>query len=170
DRWIFRWWWAQLLSWVQDLRPGLRPGYARVGRRYPQSSTAGKRKIMKLYNTLTKQVEIFRPREDNKVQMFVCGATVYDFSHLGHAKTYVQLDLLARVLRASNYEVFYLQNITDIDDKIIDRAREQAIDWQDLRSHYQKEYEHDMRELNNSSLNQYARATDYIDNIIQQVQ
>lgn len=125
---------------------------------------------MRLYNTLTKSVEDFQPRDDNRVQMFVCGPTVYDFSHLGHAKTYVQLDLLARVLRASNYKVFYLQNITDIDDKIIDRANEQNIDWQDLRTQYQKEYEHDMRELNNTSVDQYARATDYIDDIIKQVQ
>lgn len=125
---------------------------------------------MKLYNTLTKKVEEFTPREDGKVQMFVCGPTVYDFSHLGHAKTYVQLDLLARVLRASNYETFYLQNITDIDDKIIDRAREQNIDWRELVQRFQKEYEQDMRSLNNVSVNQYAPATDYMEDIIRQVQ
>lgn len=125
---------------------------------------------MKLYNTLTKQIDDFAPREAGKVKMFVCGPTVYDFSHLGHAKTYIQLDVLARVLRANNYEVFYLQNITDIDDKIIDRARERKIDWQELRSQFQEEYQTDMTSLGNISVDQYARATDYIDDIIRQVQ
>lgn len=125
---------------------------------------------MRLHNTLTKKVEEFTPREDNTVQMFVCGPTVYDFSHLGHAKTYILFDVLARVLRANNYDVFYLQNITDIDDKIIQRANEQGIDWQELRSTYQTEYEKDMASLNITSVSQYARATDYIDDIIRQVQ
>lgn len=125
---------------------------------------------MKLYNTLTKTVQSFAPLDDNKVKMFVCGPTVYDYSHLGHAKTYIQLDVLARVLRALDYDVFYLQNITDIDDKIIDRAREREIDWQDLRSQFQTEYEQDMRSLGNTSVDQYARATDHIDDIIRQVQ
>lgn len=125
---------------------------------------------MKLYNTLTKRVDKFAPREANKVKMFVCGPTVYDFSHLGHAKTYIQMDILARVLRANDYDVFYLQNITDIDDKIIDRARERGIDWQELRSTFQDEYEKDMKSLGNTSVDQYARATDYIDDIIRQVQ
>lgn len=125
---------------------------------------------MKLYNTLTKRVDEFAPREANKVKMFVCGPTVYDFSHLGHAKTYIQMDILARVLRANEYDVFYLQNITDIDDKIIDRARERGIDWQELRSTFQDEYEKDMKSLGNTSVDQYARATDYIDDIIRQVQ
>jgi len=125
---------------------------------------------LNLYNTLTKKVEPFTTMEENKVHMFVCGPTVYDFSHMGHAKTYVQLDLLARVLKALNYDLFYLQNITDIDDKIIDRANEQNISWEGLRSKFQDEYEQDMQSLNNTSVKQYARATDYIEDIIRQVQ
>lgn len=124
---------------------------------------------MKLYNTLTKQVEEFEPREGRKVQMFVCGPTVYDLSHLGHAKTYTQMDVLARVLR-QNYEVFYLQNITDLDDKIIERAKEKGVGWEDLRTQFETEYIKDMETLNNSSVTQYARATDYIPDIIRQVQ
>lgn len=125
---------------------------------------------LRLHNTLTRAVEDFVPREENKVHLFVCGPTVYDFSHLGHAKTYVQLDTLARVLKHHNYDVFYLQNITDIDDKIMTRAHERNIDWQDLRSTFQDEYIADMTSLNNTSVTQYARATDYIDDIIKQVQ
>lgn len=125
---------------------------------------------LRFHNTLTKQIDEFVPREAGKVNLFVCGPTVYDFSHLGHAKTYVQFDLLARVLRASGLETFYLQNITDIDDKIIDRARENKVDWEELRTTYQDEYLRDMESLNNSSVTEYARATDYIADIIRQVE
>lgn len=124
---------------------------------------------LRLHNTLTKKVEDFVPREASKVNLFVCGPTVYDLSHLGHAKTYVQMDVLARVIKQNDYNLFYLQNITDIDDKIIVRSAEKKIDWQDLRSTYQDEYIKDMASLNNTSVTEYARATDYIDGIISQV-
>lgn len=124
---------------------------------------------LRLYNTLTKKVEEFAPREPGKVNLFVCGPTVYDLSHLGHAKTYIQMDTLARLLRQNDYELFYLQNITDIDDKIIVRSHERNTEWTDLRDTYQKEYEKDMASLNNTSVTEYARATDYIEDIISQV-
>lgn len=124
---------------------------------------------LQLHNTLTKKLEEFVPRESNVVHLFVCGPTVYDLSHLGHAKTYVQMDILARVLKQHYDDVFYLQNITDIDDKIIARATEQGIDWQQLRSQFEVEYLKDMTSLNNTSVTQYARATEYIDDIISQV-
>lgn len=124
---------------------------------------------LKLYNTLTKKVQEFAPRESGKVNLFVCGPTVYDLSHLGHAKTYIQMDTLARLIRQNDYELFYLQNITDIDDKIIVRSHEKNMEWTDLRDTYQKEYETDMSSLNNLSVSEYARATDYIDAIISQV-
>lgn len=124
---------------------------------------------LKLYNTLTRTIEEFTPIDASNVRLFVCGPTVYDFSHLGHAKTYVQLDVLARVLRQS-YPVTYLQNITDIDDKIITRASEQHIDWRQLSDTYQAAYLEDMKQLGNTSVDTYARATDYIDDIIRQVQ
>src|SRR5262245_52117574 len=75
-----------------------------------------------VYNTLRKRKEEFRPRVAGQVQMFVCGPTVYDLSHVGHAKTYTQFDLVARYLRRLGYRVTYAQNITDIDDRIIARA------------------------------------------------
>jgi cysteinyl-tRNA synthetase len=125
---------------------------------------------LQFHNTLTKQKQEFVPLQSGKVNMFVCGPTVYDFSHLGHAKTYVQFDLLTRVLKANGLDVFYLQNITDIDDKIIDRANEKKIAWEELRATYQTEYLQDMTSLNNTSVTEYVRATDHIDDIIQQVQ
>lgn len=125
---------------------------------------------MKLYNTLTRKVEDFKPIKDGQVKLFVCGPTVYDLAQIGNAKTYIQLDVLTRVLRASGFDVFYLQNITDIDDKIIARAKEQGISWEDLRDKYEVEYKKDMETLGNTAVSQYARATDYIDDIIRQVQ
>lgn len=125
---------------------------------------------MNLYNTLSKQVEPFEPRDKEAVQMFVCGPTVYDLSHLGHAKTYIQMDILARTLRYLDYKVFYLQNITDIDDKIIERARHNNISWQVLRDQFEAEYKQDMAALGNTSVTQYARATDHILDIIGQVE
>lgn len=121
-------------------------------------------------NTLTRKKEKFEPINGKKVNLFVCGPTVYDYSHLGHAKTYIQFDVLVRFLRFSGYEVFYLQNITDIDDKIIARAREQGISWKSLSEKFEKLYRRDMAKLNNVSVTQYARATDYIPQIVKQVQ
>ena len=125
---------------------------------------------LRFHNTLTKSKDILHTREERKVNMFVCGPTVYDFSHLGHAKTYVQFDLLARVMRVAGYDVFYLQNITDIDDKIIERAKESGLDWRSLSEQFETEYHQDMGTLNVTAVSQHARATDYIQNIIRQVQ
>ncbi len=124
---------------------------------------------MKLYNTLSRKVEVFQPRNGNEVNFFVCGPTVYDFSHIGHAKTYVQMDILARTLRVSGYKVTYLQNITDIDDKIITRAHEQGLAWDKLAKRFEDEYYQDMVTLGIGPV-QYVRATDYIAEIISQVQ
>ncbi len=125
--------------------------------------------MIRLYNTLTKKVDEFAPIDPDNVRLFVCGPTVYDYSHLGHAKTYIQLDVLARLLK-QDYSTTYLQNITDIDDKIITRAAEKNISWQELRDTYQQAYQEDMQKLGNTSVDTYARATDHIDDIIRQVQ
>ncbi|HEX5797884.1 MAG TPA: cysteine--tRNA ligase [Candidatus Saccharimonadales bacterium] len=125
---------------------------------------------MKLYNTLTRQVEEIESVEDKKIKMFVCGPTVYDLSHIGHAKTYIQMDVLSRTLRAQNFDVFYLQNITDIDDKIILRAKDKNVSWKDINSKFEDEYYKDMKALNNTSVDRYEKATENIDNIKRQVQ
>ncbi|MEX0920201.1 MAG: cysteine--tRNA ligase [Candidatus Pacearchaeota archaeon] len=124
---------------------------------------------IKLYNTLSRKKEIFKPLRDKKVNIFVCGPTVYDLSHLGHAKTYVQFDFIIRYLKTIYSEVFYLQNITDIDDKIIRRATDQNVDWKNLARRYEKSFLEDMKKLNVISVDKYARATDYVSGIISQV-
>ena len=80
--------------------------------------------MLHIYNTLTRQKELFTPLHESKVGLYVCGITVYDLSHMGHARTYLSFDLMVRYLRHKGYEVNYVRNITDIDDKIIQRANE----------------------------------------------
>src|SRR5690554_7414431 len=79
---------------------------------------------LQIYNTLTRQKETFKPLVPGKVGMYVCGMTVYDFCHLGHARVMVAFDVIVRYLKHKGYEVNYIRNITDIDDKIITRANE----------------------------------------------
>src|SRR6266705_1164737 len=78
---------------------------------------------LRIFNTLSRKKEIFTPRVAGKVGMYVCGPTVYDYFHIGNARTFTTFDMVARWLRATGYEVKYVRNITDVDDKIIDRAR-----------------------------------------------
>lgn len=125
---------------------------------------------VQFYNTLTREKEEFIPINKKRVNFFICGPTVYDYPHLGHGKTYTQFDVLARALRYFGYEVFYLQNITDMDDKIINRAKEQNISPKELSEKFEKIYLEDMVSLGNTSVNKYARATDYIPQIIKQVE
>ncbi len=80
--------------------------------------------MLHIYNTLTRQKELFTPLHESKVGLYVCGITVYDLSHMGHARTYLSFDLMVRYLRHKGYDVNYVRNITDIDDKIIQRANE----------------------------------------------
>lgn len=126
--------------------------------------------MLKVYNTLSRKKEIFRPLKGKEVKMFVCGPTVYDFSHLGHAKTYIQFDSIARYLRFKGYKLFYLQNITDIDDKIIKKANEEGKKFYEISRVFEKHFLEDMDSLNVMSVNKYARATDYIKEIISQVE
>ncbi|MBB5960131.1 cysteinyl-tRNA synthetase [Saccharothrix tamanrassetensis] len=123
-----------------------------------------------LYNTLSKSLEPFRPMTSGVVRMFVCGPTVYDLSHIGHAKTYTQFDFIARFFRKSGYHVTYAQNITDVDDKIISRARELGVEPRELSARYEARYLEDMAALHNTSVDTYERAHDHIDDIVAQVQ
>jgi cysteinyl-tRNA synthetase len=126
--------------------------------------------MLKFYNTLSRKKEIFKPKKGKKVNLFVCGPTTYDFSHIGHARTYVVFDMIVKYLRQKGYDVFYLQNITDVDDKILNRAKKEKIFWKDLSRKFEREYLRDMKALNINSVTKYARATDYIKEIIGQVE
>ncbi|HEY4509464.1 MAG TPA: class I tRNA ligase family protein, partial [Candidatus Paceibacterota bacterium] len=125
--------------------------------------------MIKVYNTLSRKKEDFISRKPHKVNLFVCGVTTYDFSHIGHARTYIAFDMIAKYLRQKGYDVFYLQNVTDVDDKIIKRAHELNEDPKKLARRFEKEYLVDMKALGITSPTKYARATDYIPEIIDQV-
>ncbi len=124
---------------------------------------------IRVYNTLSKSLEKFVPLHGRRVFMFVCGPTVYDYSHLGHARTYVFYDTLARFLRKMDYSLFYLQNITDVDDKIVNRAREEGRHPLELAREFERYYHEDMAALNVTSVNLYARASDYLPEIFEQI-
>ncbi len=126
--------------------------------------------VLRVYNSMTREKEEFKPIHGNRVNMFVCGPTVYDFSHIGHARTYVAYDIIARYLVRKGFSLFYLMNITDVDDKIINRAREQGMDPLSLARRYESEFYDDMKALHITSVNLYARASEYVEEIIAQIQ
>lgn len=126
--------------------------------------------MITVYNTLSRKKEIFKPREGNRVKLFVCGPTVYDNSHIGHARTYISFDVIARYLKYKGYSVFYVQNITDIDDKIINRARETGEDTIQLARKFEEKYIEDMKSLGVENVNLYARATEHMGEIITQIE
>jgi cysteinyl-tRNA synthetase len=126
--------------------------------------------LMNLYSTLTRTTESVVTLHPDRVYLFVCGPTVYDYSHLGHARTYVVFDVLVKYLRSTGLEVFYLQNITDVDDKIINRAKEEGVSQPALARKFEAEYFRDMHALGIDAVSYYARATTHIPEIIGQVE
>ncbi len=124
---------------------------------------------MRIYNTMSREKEEFVPLNGNRVKMFVCGPTVYDMAHIGHARTYVMYDIMARYLRFKGYSLFFLMNITDIDDKIIARAKEEGVDPLELSRRYTEEFYRDMAALRITSVNLFAKASEHIGEIIEQI-
>ncbi|MFC1506825.1 cysteine--tRNA ligase [Thermoproteota archaeon] len=121
-------------------------------------------------NTMSGTEEEFRPIHKNRVNMFVCGPTVYDHAHIGHARTYLAYDVIARYLRYKGFSLFYLMNITDVDDKIIERAKQRKINPLELSKNFNKEFLDDMFSLNMLSTNLFARASEHIPEMIDQIQ
>lgn len=122
--------------------------------------------MLTVYNSLTRQKEAFKPLETNKVNMYVCGVTVYDYCHLGHARTYVAFDVIIRYLRWRGYNVNYVRNITDIDDKIIKRANEQKADFQQVVDTFTQAMHEDFSAIGLLQPDHEPRATKYIPQII----
>src|SRR3990170_2717631 len=125
---------------------------------------------IRVYNTLSRRKEDFVPLHGRRVSMFVCGITPYDATHIGHAKTYVAFDVVARYLRRKGYDVFYLQNVTDIEDRLIDRMHKSGRSWKDLVKEFVGEYLDGMTRLACTSVNLYAYATDYMPEILEQIE
>ena len=123
----------------------------------------------RIYNTRTGKIAELNPLHPNRINVFVCGPTVYDFSHLGHARTYIMFDALIKYLRFKGYQVFYIMNVTDLDDKIISRASETGEDSQTLAERFFDLFLEDMKSLDINSVSLYAKATDHIPEIIEQI-
>ncbi|MEK7800418.1 MAG: class I tRNA ligase family protein, partial [Nitrospirota bacterium] len=103
--------------------------------------------MLKIYNTLTGKKEPFEPIAPKTVRMYVCGVTVYDYCHIGHARSALVFDVLRRYLEYSGYAVAFVKNFTDVDDKIIKRANEQGISCDAVTSKYIQAYHEDMGKL-----------------------
>lgn len=127
-------------------------------------------KMLKIYNTLTRSKEVFIPRVAGKVGLYVCGMTVYDYCHVGHARVMVVFDTVVRYLRYSNYDVTYVRNITDIDDKIIHRANENSEDFNALTERFIEAMHEDERALSVLPVDIEPRATTSIPDIISMIE
>ncbi len=125
--------------------------------------------MLKIYNTYTNKKEEFKPIEPNKVRMYVCGMTVYDLCHLGHARVLVVFDMVTRYLKSQGYEVTYVRNVTDIDDKIIARANENGEDFNDLTERFITAMHEDAAALGVLPPDEEPRATSSMDDIIKMI-
>lgn len=129
-----------------------------------------KEELMKLYNTLTKQKEEFVPLKEGKVSMYVCGPTVYNLIHIGNARPIIVFDTVRRYFEYKGYEVSYVSNFTDVDDKIIKKANEEGVTCQEITTRYIDEYFNDTRDLNIKPATIHPRATQEIDGMIDMIQ
>jgi len=121
---------------------------------------------LRLFNSLTRKKEVFVPLDKNRVRMYVCGVTVYDYCHIGHARAAVAFDTIFRYLKHLGYQVEYARNFTDIDDKIIKRANEENIPWQEVTKKYIQAFYEDMGKLNIEAPTIEPKATDHIPEMI----
>ena len=121
---------------------------------------------MKIYNTLTRRKEEFVPQEEGKVKMYVCGPTVYNFFHIGNARPFVVFDTMRKYLEYRGYKVKFVQNFTDVDDKIINRAKEEGVSAGEISEKYIAEYYKDAAALNVRKATVHPKVTETMDDII----
>jgi len=121
---------------------------------------------MKIFDTQTQNTRELTPLEDNKIKMYVCGPTVYDYPHLGHARCYITWDMVYRYLKFRGYKVTYVRNVTDVDDKIINKAKESNASTDDIAKKYYREFEKAMDGLNVEKPDIEPKATENIDEMI----
>jgi len=126
--------------------------------------------MLHIYDSLTRKKQLFVPIEEGKIGMYVCGMTVYDLCHLGHARVLVVFDMVVRYMQSLGYEVNYVRNITDIDDKIIERARQNQEDFNDLTARFIDAMHEDSAYLNVQAPTEEPRATAHIDDIIDMIE
>lgn len=125
--------------------------------------------MISIYNNLTRQKEIFKPIQEGKAKIYVCGPTVYDYAHIGNARTYAAFDVVIRYLRWRGFDVTYVRNITDIDDKIIKRAQENKEDFTAVVERFTKAIHEDFSQLGLLAPNHEPTATGYIPHMIEMI-
>ena len=121
--------------------------------------------MIKIYDTLSRKLKPLK----TKIKLFVCGITPYDYSHIGHARTFLIYDCFVKYLRYKGYEIFYLQNVTDVDDKIIARANSEGIQWSAIAKKFFQAYLEDCQALGITAIDKFAWATNYMKEIIEQI-
>ena len=124
---------------------------------------------LKIYNTLSRKKEEFIPLKKGEVGMYVCGPTVYNYIHIGNARPFIIFEVVKRFLKFKGYRVKYIQNLTDIDDKMINKAKELKITVSELADKFIKEYFIDVDSLNIERADVHPRATEHIKEIIELV-
>jgi len=125
---------------------------------------------IRIYNTLTRKKEQLVTRDPGKVAMYVCGINTYDYCHMGHARSFVVYDVMRRYLEFSGYEVTHVTNFTDIEDNILQRARENNEDWRAMGERFVAAYFEDVDALGIKRAHHYPRATEYIPQMIELIQ
>ncbi|GMQ56467.1 cysteine--tRNA ligase [Vallitalea sediminicola] len=125
---------------------------------------------MKIYNTLSNKKETFESIEEGKVRMYVCGPTVYNYIHIGNARPLIVFDTVRKYFEYKNYDVVYVSNFTDIDDKIIKKANEEGVDYSEISRRYMKEFLIDSEGLNVKPATIYPKATEEIDGMIKMIE
>lgn len=125
--------------------------------------------MLKIYNNLSRSKEIFQPMNAGKINMYVCGVTVYDYCHIGHARTFINFDIMTRYFRYAGFDLTYIRNITDIDDKIIQRAQQKNQPFEQLTATFIKAMNEDFAALGMALPDKEPRATAHIEEIINMI-
>ena len=126
--------------------------------------------MLRVFNTLTMRKEDLPSPSGKEIRVFVCGPTVYDYAHLGHARTYLAVDMIVRYLRFKGYRPYVLMNITDIDERIVMRSKETGRGTREIAGEFEKLFLEDMKALGIETIDRYERATDHVPEIIKQVE
>lgn len=142
----------------------------RLRERIDRLERGGPKKMIKVFNTMSGKKEEFFPLSENKVGIYACGVTVYDYCHIGHARSAIVFDVISRYLRYKGFDVKYVRNFTDIDDKIIKKAQEENTTWDTIAKKYIHEYYIDMDKLGIARADVEPKATDHIKEMIEVIQ
>lgn len=137
---------------------------------YNRKEKKEKKQVMKLYNTLSKRKEEFTPLEEGKVRMYVCGPTVYNFIHIGNARPMIVFDTVRRYFEYKGYDVNYVSNFTDVDDKIIAKAIEEGVSSEEISQRYIQECKKDMEGMNVRPATTHPLATQEIGGMIRMIE